>query len=352
MKRHTLPDEGGECGWFDHLNPFEQQETLRQVDFKRRHWPDLPDGAWAKRPDHTYPHILPDGELEKNFYPPIAEAVLDYCRSSDIAVHTEALNLRSSQVCCFNVIFPLRQNLQLASLALADVLPDAEEVTAIEFEFTGPEEATAWLGEPASGQRGQNRTSIDAAVWWRSGTESFLTLCEWKYTERAYGTCGGYASRGNRAPGQCRQLDVVRDDPAASCYLTHGRHTRRYWDHLELAGVKLSALSHMQGCPFMGPFYQLMRQHLLAAYLRHHDESLNEVFVVSLGFRGNMSLRAVPDGLRGLGPTVEDAWNACLNGVPPLRHVNVESIVARLRASASPSQERSWLDYLAERYGV
>ena len=222
MKHHALPGEGEECEWFYRLNPFERQETLRQVAFKRRHWPDIPDGAWSKRPSYTYPHILPEGEIRKGFFPPIAKDVLDYCNSSDIAVHTEALNLRSSQVCCFNVMFPLRQDVGLAKLALADVLPGVRAVTAIEFEYTGPAEATTWLGEPAGGQRGQNRTSIDVAIWWESDTGRYLTLCEWKYTERAYGTCGGYASKGNRDKERCRHLDVAHDAPAASCDLPHG----------------------------------------------------------------------------------------------------------------------------------
>ena len=351
MKRHTLPGEGGECDWFRRLNPFEQQETKRQVQFKRCLWPNLPDGVWSKRPGYTYPHILPEGELERSFYPPIAAEVLEYCRSSDIAIHSEALNLRSSQVCCFNVMFPLRQDLELAKLALTDVLPDVTKVAAIEFEYTGPEEATVWLGEPAGGQRGQNRTSIDAAVWWTSQAGNFLTLCEWKYTEKAYGTCGGYASRGNRDKGRCRQLDVAKDDPASRCYLTHGRHNRRYWDRLSEAGISLTALARLKGCPFMGPFYQLMRQYLLAGYLRHHDGDLDEVFVASLGFRGNASLRSVPVAQRSLGETVEDAWNACLDHVPQLQHVDVESIVARLRTTPS-DVEQEWLDYLSARYGL
>jgi len=348
MTRNTLPDEGGENRWFNNLNAFEQQETRRQVDFKRRRWPGLPDGARSGR---TYPHILPDGELGKSFYPPITEAVLDYCQSSKIAVHTAALNMRSSQVCCFNVAFPLRQDLQLAKIALADVLPDVKDVTAIEFEYTGPAEATEWLGEPASGQRGQNRTSIDLAVWWRSKAGRFLTLCEWKYTERAYGTCGGYASQGNQNKDHCRELDVTRNNRGASCYLTHGRNTRRYWEHFEKAGIRLAALSGLQGCPFMGPFYQLMRQFLLAAYLRRHDCGLDEVFVTSLSFRGNTSLGTMPTNQPGPAPTVEDAWNDCLDGVPPLRHTDVESIVASLRTGA-PIVQQDWLDYLAERYGI
>jgi hypothetical protein len=166
--RHFLPGEGEPSDWFDRLNAFEQAETQRQVAFKRTHWQGLPDGGWSKRPDYTYPHILPEGEIEKAFFPPIARPAIEYCDQSNIAIHSEALNLRSSQVCCFNVIFPMRMDLELAAVALAPVLPGVRKVTAIEFEYTGPEGdgATRWLGEPPGGMRGQNRTSIDVAAWW------------------------------------------------------------------------------------------------------------------------------------------------------------------------------------------
>jgi len=35
---HVLPGEaGGDTSWFQRLNDFEKQETLRQVAYKRRH---------------------------------------------------------------------------------------------------------------------------------------------------------------------------------------------------------------------------------------------------------------------------------------------------------------------------
>ena len=348
MVKHGLPGELGESGWFGRLNAFEQQETRRQVEFKRRHWPDLPDGVWSKRPDYTYPHILPDGHLEKNLYPPYAKAILDYCHENSIAIHSEALNLRSSQACCFNLLFPLRTNLPLATMALRPLLPDGATVTTIEFEYTGPDDTTEWLGEPAGGQRGQNRTSIDAAVWWRTSLQSGLTLVEWKYTERAFGACGGYASQGNKQPQWCEQLDIGQQDPRRQCYLTQGRHRRRYWDHLSDAGIDLGVLSKVTGCPFRGPFYQLMRQFLLAAHLRRQGD-LDTVEVATIGFCGNASLTKPPDELRGLGQTTFDAWNACLNSVPPLQHMNAEMIAERLRGNGA---DAGWVAYLLERYGV
>jgi len=351
MRKHALPGENGHSDWFDRLNQFEQQETRRQVTFKRKRWPDLPDGVWAKKKGetYTYPHILPDGD--KSLYPGIAGQVIEYCHASNIAVHSEFLNLRSSQACCFNVLFPLRLDLELARAALGPVLPHVGEVSKIEFEYTGPDDdgATEWLGEPAGGQRGQNRTSIDAAVWWTAGGRRLLTFIEWKYTERNYGICGGYTSDGNKQKHLCKNLDVQSSSPSSTCYLTHGRNTRRYWDRLKDANIDLLVFSGLKGCPFMGPFYQLMRQHLLAAYCREH-EGVDEVYVAAIGFSGNVSLHKLHADLRSLGATVEDAWNVCLQGVPPMTHVNVETIMDRLKVS--PRADQAWLAYLDERYGL
>jgi hypothetical protein len=357
MKRHILPGEEGHSDWFDRLNIFEQQETLRQVEFKRKCWPGLPDGVGTKKngETYTYPHILPElseGKLnDKSLYPGIVDKVIGYCTGNNIAIHSEFLNLRSSQACCFNVLFPLRLNLELAKAALEPVLPRVWEVFNIEFEYTGPKgnEATEWLGEPTGGRRGQNRTSIDAAVWWTDGERKLLTFIEWKYTERNYGTCGGYASNGNRQRHLCEGLNAQPSKLSSTCYLTLGRNTRRYWERLADAFIDLSRFSGLKGCPFKGPFYQLMRQHLLAAYCGAL-ENVKQVYVVSVGFRGNQTLHELPADLQAFGSTVEEAWNTCLRGAPPMRHINVEAIAERIKAS--PQADQHWLAYLNERYGL
>ena len=247
IKRHVLPgEEGGETAWFYRQNAFERQEIFRQVSHKRRHWPELADGVWSKRPGYTYPHILPPGKERLAFHDPIADAILSYLAKEDIALHSEALNLKSSQVACLNFLFPLREDLSLAKFALRSFLPGLREVTGIEFEYTGPRGVTAWLGEPPGGKRGQNRTSIDAAIFWIGRSKRrHITLVEWKYTEHGFGNCGAFASASAHAKTKCRSLDVARDsDPAQCCLLTTGgdRRSRRYWEHMQAAGLSLSAL--------------------------------------------------------------------------------------------------------------
>lgn len=353
---HVMPGTaGGDTSWFYRQNPFEQQEIRRQVGWKQTHWPELGNGEFAKLPWHHYPHILPDEHTEKNFFAPIAQSALKYMENEDIALHTENLNLKSSQVACFNFLFPLRQDLGAALRVLKPFFPQMERVTGIDFEFTGPNEATQWLGEPGSGKRGQNRTSIDAAVIYEgSNQQKCAALIEWKYTEHSYGGCSAYAGAKGEKRATCQQMNVAVDPLGKTCILTSGkRHCQRhYWDLLETAGVSLEALHGLAGCPFQGPFYQLLRQYLLAAYLRT-EMGFDFVEVVSVDFAGNSELRKVPPHVQPLlaaqGGDVLDAWNAVLRGVPPMRHIHAEELAQSIQ---SAEIDLAWRKYLLERYGV
>lgn len=356
MIRHVLPpDTDGDTTWFDRQNPFEQQVIRRQVAFKRTHWPALSDGPHIKFPAHTYPHILPPGQEPLAFYEPIASAIRDYLATENIALHSEALNLKSSQVACLNILFPLRQHPDWAAEALRPVLPELRTITTIEFEYTGPIEATRWLGEPAGGKRGQNRTSIDAAIFWSDQSDCrHATLIEWKYTERNFGVCSAFSNSAATDKAGCLNLNFASDaDPARSCLLSQGKRqrSRRYWEHSTVAGLKHKAFASVSGCPFRGPFFQLWRQFLLAAYLRL-QHIVDEADVLSCSFAGNDALAQVPPHLRPLAPdgTIVNAWNAVIAEVPPLRHLTVEQLLAGIDA-ASP-RDAAWRAYISQRYGV
>lgn len=347
---------GQYLSWFDRLNDFEKQETLRQINFKQKHWPNSANGVWSKDKSRAYPHILEDGDKRRVFYPPIADKVIEYCMSRDIALHTELLNLRSSQAYCFNVMFLLREHMQNAVHVLASILPGVRQVTEIEFEYTGdnsgdkPENTSAaWLGE-YGGKRGQNRTSIDCYIKWTDGIKNYITLIEWKYTEKGFGKCGGHASNGNKNKQFCC------DNPASSygaqadkCYLVHRKH-RLYWDRLAEAGICIDKLSGIQGCPFIGPFYQLLRQYLMAAYLKE-KEHVDEAFVVVVTFKGNTSLLKVPEQFKSMGSNIVDVWNKLLSGVPPMAIGYAENIAEAMRNS-NIAELQALAEYLQERYGI
>jgi hypothetical protein len=243
-----------------------------------------------------------------------------------------------------------------AANVLKPFFNNLSSVGRIEFEYTGPKEITKWLGEPAGGKRGQNRTSIDTAVWWNdSNTIRHITLIEWKYTERSFGECGGYKSKKSTYSEKhfCETFQVAANmSEAIGCALTSGKtnRNRNYWELLSSAGISLGALIETKGCPFKGPLYQLMRQHLVAAYIRQANVGC-EVDVLSVGFRGNTALRQKPPDLAELdGNTVIDTWNAALLGVPPMRHLDVEKIMEHVDTLQMVNM--SWRQYLKDRYGV
>lgn len=354
---HVLPgDDNGDTSWFYRQNQFEQQEILRQVAFKIKYWPKLGNGKFAKRPQHTYPHILPDGNVKKAFYEPIAEKILQYLDEENIALHTEALNLKSSQVACFNFLFPFRENLNLATEVLKPFLPGLKSVEKIEFEYTGPIEATRWLGEPLGGMRGQNRTSIDAAIFWEDG-ELFrhASLIEWKYTEHNFGVCRAFSNGDKDEKAICRSLMIEESNPGNYCHLTSGkRHrSRRYWEHLKIAGISLQKFSKLNGCPFQGPFYQLMRQFLLGTFLVSFA-IVDKYEIISMDFEGNESLHKIPKHLR---PMIEqednkiiDLWNMSLVDDNKMRHISVEEFMEKIAYTGLIDE--TWRQYINERYGV
>lgn len=355
--RHKLPSDPGigEDSWFYRLNRFQRQETKRQAEYKRRNWPTLDDGVWSKNRDYSYPHILPDGYIEYNFAPGLLPYLKAYLDSCDIQLHSEILNLKSSQACCWNFFFSLRQDLDLASRALRFLLTGVKEVLDIEFEYTGPDSTTGWLGEPPSGKRGQNRTSADATVWWTDNLgQNNLTVVEWKYTEAEFGNCGGYNSNRNLRKDKCRNLHVGNMRPNQDCYLARGNSlkcNRRYWEHLESAGISLSSFTGKAGCPFIGPFYQLMRLQLLAAYTKSHDKNLDRAEVTVICFKDNIELLEIPSNLAWLAVNIPEAWRKLLADEGSLRTVFIEDIV-RDAYKHTKLKESAWMQYFIERYGL
>jgi len=355
---HVLPGkENGDTSWFFRQNDFEQREILRQVEFKNKYWPELGNGKFAKQPQHTYPHILPNGNVRKVYYEPIAEKILLYLENKNIALHTEALNLKSSQVACFNFLFPFRLDLPLATRILQPLLLRLGAVTGIEFEYTGPIKATKWLGEPLGGKRGQNRTSIDAAIFWNDDElERHDTLIEWKYTEHNFGVCGAFRNGNNQDKTKCRLLTTTQSsNPAYHCQLTGGkRHrSRRYWEHFDKAGISLQEFSAVQGCPFQGPLYQLMRQFLLGTYLKKSN-IVDQFEVVSMDFAGNKSLHQIPKHLQPMiqqdTQNVIDLWNMSLCADNKMGHITVEELMVQVDSVGII--DANWRGYIAERYGV
>ena len=205
-----------------------------------------------------YPYMLALGYEDENLYPTLRgatgvrrffdERTIQWWRHygfDEIDENGPTRNMASSQIGCVNFLLPLVEieNGMLAVLAAIDddvtgivaiVDPRAGTASPIEFEWIG-------LGHALEGEsetrRGKFSTSVDAFLIaeTRSGRRGYLL--EWKYTE-AYGT----NDMGQGSMGMTRRRRYARPYAASPAFRS---------------GVPLDAWLHE-------PFYQIMRQRLLA----------------------------------------------------------------------------------------
>jgi hypothetical protein len=214
-------------------------------------------------------------------------------------------HLLSSQVQCVNALAqmvtkPDRLIRALGSLlGISEVLP-IEQDRYLTFEYIGP---TDYFGEAPNGVRirGANCTSVDAAFLCRTTVgPTELILLEWKYTE-------SYSARKPNTRG-----DAVRKG--------------RYYDYWSAEdGPILSSLVGFDDI-LHEPFYQLVRQQLLAHELEQHKaHGADRVRVLHVLAPANIAYqRSIrQSGLLELGGTVSEAWTRLLRR--PDRFLSVDS---------------------------
>lgn len=214
-------------------------------------------------------------------------------------------HLLSSQVQCVNALAQMVNEPDRlirafgGLLGISEILP-IEPSRFLTFEYIGP---TDYFGEAPKGARtrGANCTSVDAAFLYRSTAGlTELILLEWKYTE----------SYSARQPNT--RSDAVRKG--------------RYFDHWSAEDGSLR--SNLVGFDDIlhEPFYQLVRQQLLAQELERHNAcEADRVRVLHVSPRANIAYqRSIRrPGLLALGGTVSQAWTRLLR--TPDRFLSVDS---------------------------
>ncbi len=217
-------------------------------------------------------------------------------------------HLLSSQVQCVNALAGMVTDPGRALRAFRDVL-DIAEVLEIEprryltFEYIGPSD---YFGECESGERvrGAHCTSVDAALLYETSRHTReLALIEWKYTEE-------YRRRRRPEPGK----DATR--------------RRRYFDDWSAVDGPLRA----DVVPFRDmldePFYQLMRQQLLAHRLEQERVmGVDTVRVVHVLPPANTAYQEslLRPSHRDAGNSVDEVWAALLRR--PDRFVHLDPAV-------------------------
>jgi hypothetical protein len=309
--------------------PFELHERARQVAFFDKAFPNRHHYRGAA-------YRLVANEKSLNLAPGIRDAVVKYFGDT-IVWHTHANHALSSQICCLNFLAPLAADKDRLSILIGNALQiPSPEILPVElgpdgspwfvgFEWNGG--GADFLNESRGGKslkRGSNSTSVDAVVKFSRGGQREMLLVEWKYTEK-YGapiSPNGNKTRIDRYGG----LVFSPDGPIK-------------------ADLGLSLTDF-----FYEPFYQLLRQQMLAFQLQKiQQDSVSRVRVLHISPAGNRALhRVTAPSLRRFGDDAFEVFRRLLVQPSDFITWNTETLFRPL-LNVAPSDD-SWASYLKSRY--
>lgn len=309
-------------------SPFRISERQLQTEYFRRHF----DGKIGFGGNDV--RLLPEHAV-MNLWPALqATALTGFAEEPAIQWHQHANHGLSSQACCVNFLMPMTHKPELLARWIGHVLGIAPpEMMPVEqragrewyvaFEWIGDEDYLNEGGENGSRKRGANATASDAAVKFRVGDKTHLILIEWKYTEQYRNHRLSEDRRGTRL----KRYQNIAFDPNGPIRSDLG---------LQLADF------------FYEPFYQLLRQQMLAWHVEHDPASgIDRARVLHLSPAGNRELHHVTaPRLREFGEDVFDAFAAVL--------VNREGFIGRTIEEAfaplATWSDSDWYSWLQSRY--
>jgi len=293
-----------------------------------------------------YPYRFGAQHRRLNLNPAFAEQIERHFAGDGrdgIVWHQHRNHALSSQVCCVNFLAPLMRQPDVLSHILASALgiappemcpvgADAEGDIFVDFEWTGAQD---YLGEWPVGQRaarGANATSADAVLKYVTPTGPCTVLIEWKYTE-AYG-----------APIPDSQ------NPEGG----NRTRTRRYQDiAFAPAGPIRGDLGLTVAEFFWEPFYQMLRQQMLAWQMqRARENGAARVIVLHLSPAGNRALHKVTaPALQRFGTDAFQVFSHLLTDPTSFRRTSIEAaFLPALRRTAANEACSAWSTYLLDRY--
>ena len=256
-------------------------------------------------------------------------------------------NMASSQVACVNFLLPLAEIPGALTAALRAIDDDVARVVEIglggntspvEFEWTGVDGTLE-----GKGTRGANATSIDAFLVAETKVgRKRAYLLEWKYAEDYLKTKPDF--KGNGPAGNTRR--------------------KRYGDIYRAQYSSFDPVAAPGLDEFMyEPFYQIMRQRLLADRMVHRGElCVDEAKVVVVVPEENRAYRNIAQGGKTTSPplvrrfpqlgTVEAVIRASLKEPDSQFGVVAPSQLLAGVVSTFPGETVEWANYWRERYGV
>jgi len=312
----------------DNLN----SKPVRRFSLKPR-----ADGVYKGKPRSF---CLPLDCAEENLFSDIRRTAPAYFATHSIKWHDgqsgkPSNHLCDSQVCCVNFLFPFADKPTALAKVLRPIFSDLHEMLPVENEqFV----AFEWIGQknylnermPRHGKRtrGANFTSADAAVLFkRDDNKRQMVLIEWKYTESYSSVSLKVAASATDRTKIYRPL-YDRDD----------------------CPLKKSLLPTFDAL-FYEPFYQLMRQQLLAYEMeKAHELGADVVSVLHIAPQRNTDFhRITSPELKNLGETATDVWAKLVRLEDRFISVSTERLFGNFSAEEIPDMQ-AWTEYIAQRY--
>lgn len=248
-------------------------------------------------------------------------------------------HLCCSQSMCVNCLAPMMRDPELLRNVFRVFLPELLEPLPFQadlplengrqpilsFEYIGTK---SYLGETNWGTRGANCTSVDFAFMFRR-TDGLiqLVLGEWKYTEE-------YKGRKLPEPNKINS--------------TRLRVYRQAFEHWKSNQPNLPPYEVF----FVEPFYQFMRQTLLAQEMERAKEmDIDIVSLVHISPKANREFAEIftSPTLSKYGSTVTDVWKIL---APKGRFLSIssEDFLTAIKQDIN-GPKKVWADWLLERYG-
>ena len=341
---------------------FERAAKVRQHDF-RDGSPTISDDAKQPTDDKGIrnPHLLALGYEVENLFPGIrgaggaidffGERGIKWWKSSRSGDNTKldgpTRNMASSQVACVNFLLPLSGIPGALTAVLRALDGDVRSVVNIDHQGRTFPVEFEWLGIPRSLEGGTTRGAQNTSV------DSFLVaetvsgrrrayLLEWKYVERYLGTRPDFKGEGQA--GDTRRL----------------RYTEPY--RAPFSSFNPESAPDLDDFLYE-PFYQIMRQRLLADRMVQQGElEVDEATVVVVVPEGNWAYRTVSDGRTTTSPllarrfpqldTVEAVMRASLKDPEAQFGMVAASLLLESVVRSLPDETVEWANYWRERYGV
>lgn len=269
-----------------------------------------------------------------NLAPCIRAAVVNYFKMHGIVWHEHSNHALSSQVCCLNFLAPLAQDPQALSRLVGTALgiPPPEMLPVepgpadgpwfVGFEWIGGDYLNE-AGKSGNRTRGANATIASALVKFRHSGSQETLLIEWKYTEK-YGAPIPPAGNPTRV-ARYDNLIFTPNGPVDA--------------HLRLALTDF----------FYEPFYQLLRQQMLAWQMQKAREDRSKrVCVLHISPAANTALKAVTaPALRRFSDDAMTAYASVLVHREDFIPRSTETLFGPLLAVGRRGE---WADYLIGRY--